>query len=240
MTEREIILEEDDGIALRTRGHRADDEEAPETERLKEKTLVALVPSQLPDGSWGRTICRTLSNLHLLIHVYKIDSTAFRRGFDWILSLTSLLGFHEYWEEGTTIHGRDVNCPYARRLGTRELSGQVLHLFDRIGSDAPIVDETRRNTFQLPRTDGGFHGPRFCEEDGKRCPGATLWLARGLPSLGRGQNTVKEAMSFIEQEDVVDTAYRYSTSALGLETHYLHSPEDTPRLTQHVDYRLSL
>lgn len=240
MTEIETLLEEDDEIALRTRLRLLNDRGSRETERLKEKTLVTLRGTQLPDGSWGRSIYRTLSNLHLLIDADEAETGAFRRGFDWILSLKGPMGFHEYWVEGMTIRARDVNCPYGCRLGTPEFSGRVLYLFGRIGYDAAVVDETIRNTLQFQRHDGGFHGPRFWEEDGRSCPGATLWVARGLLSLGREQDIVEQAISFVTGEDIVDTPYQYSTSVLALETLYLHSPKETPRAAEHIEYLLSL
>ncbi len=235
-----MLLEKEDEIALRTRLHLLEDRESQKTERLMEKVLGMLGETQLPDGSWEKTIYKTLPNLHLLVDIRQENSALFQRGFEWILSLKGPLGFHEYWEEGMTIHGRDVNCPYGRRLGTPEFSGRVLHLLGRIGYEGPVVDETIYNVMQYQRYDGGFHGPRFWEEDRRSCPGATLWVTRGLLSLGREEDAVEKALSWVEREEVEDTPYQYSTSALALETLYLHSTQETDCVKRHIEYLLSL
>ncbi|NIQ05888.1 MAG: terpene cyclase/mutase family protein [Candidatus Korarchaeota archaeon] len=240
MNEIELLLEEDDGIALRTRIHLLNDTSSKETERLEEKVMDLFESTQLPDGSWERTIYKTLPHLHLLIDILKVDTKLFQNGFNWILSLKGPMGFHEYWEEGMTIHGRDVNCPYGCKLGTPEFSGRVLYLFGRSGYDDSIVEETIENVMQFHRYDGGFHGPRFWEEDKKSCPGATLWVTRGLLSLGKEQDIVEEAVTFIEQEDIADTPYQSSTSALALETLFLHTPKETACVAKHIKYLLSL
>lgn len=240
MDEIEMLLEEQDAVALRARIHLLHDEGSSETRRLAARVCATLEHAQLADGSWGRTIYGTLSNLHLLIDLERLDTWAFRRGFGWVLSLKGPMGFHEYWEEGMTIHARDVNCPYGCRLGTPELSGRVSYLFGRIGHEGPVVDETIQRTLQFQRYDGGFHGPRFWGEDRKSCHGATLWVTRGFLSLGREEDTVEDAISFVEQEDVEDTPYQYAMSALALETLYLLSPEETPLAARHIEYLLSL
>jgi hypothetical protein len=240
MKVRAILLEEDDEIALRTRIHLFNDRESYETERLAKKVVKKLGRTQLPDGSWERTLYATLSHLHLLIDIAHVDTPMFRKGFTWILSLKGPMGFHEYWEEGMTIHARDVNCPYGCKLGTPEFSGRVLYLFGRQGYDDPVVDETIHDIMQFHRDDGGFHGPRFWEEDKKSCPGATLWATRGLLSLGREQDTVERAVAFIEREEIADTPYQYSTSALTLETLHLYTPHETASAAKHIEYLLSL
>lgn len=240
MEEIDVLLKEEDEIALNTRLHILDDRKSRETETLEKKVMEIFAEKQLSNGSWENTIYKTFPNLHLLIDMNKENTELFQKGFNWILFLKGPLGFHEYWEEGMTIYGRDANCLYGCKLGTPEVTGRVLHLFGRIKYDNPIVDESIKNTPQFRRYDGGFHGPRFWEEDKKSCIGATLWVTRGFLTLQRENSVVKDAIDFIEWEEIRDTPYQFSNSSLTLETLYLHSSKETSYVKKHIEYLLSL
>jgi len=110
-----------------------------------------------------------------------------------------------------------------------------------MGFDDPIVDESVESVWQFQRYDGGFHGPRFWEEDQRSCIGATLWVTRGLLSLGLEKDAIESAIDFVEAEEIEDSPYQFSNSALTLETLHLYGCEsENECVKRHMDYLLSL
>jgi prenyltransferase beta subunit len=240
MNKVDILLEKEDEIALRTRLHLLCDENSEETEYLQKRVVKNLSEVQNSNGSWNNTIYRTLQNLHLLIDTQNQDTKMFSRGFQWILSLKGPQGFHEYGEEGQKVYCRDEECPFGSMLGAPEFTGRVLYLFGRMTYENPIVNESVANIMQFRRADGGFHGTRYWEEDKRSCIGATLWVARGLLSLGRETEVVEGAVHFIEQEKIFESPHQFPISALTLETLFLHSQKETAIVKHHIQYLLGL
>lgn len=241
MRDLDFLLDGEDKVALRTRLHLLGDRDSQETRLLERRVVEGLADAQLPNGSWDNTIYRTLSNIRLLIDLGLEETEQFQESLEWIMSLKGPLGFHEYCEEGEKVRCRDEHCPYGSKLGTPEFTGRVLHLFGKMGFDDPIVDESVESVWQFQRYDGGFHGPRFWEEDQRSCIGATLWVTRGLLSLGLEKDAIESAIDFIEAEEIEDSPYQFSNSALTLETLHLYGCEsENECVKRHMDYLLSL
>lgn len=240
MTELDMFLEEKDEIALNTRINLLRDRISPETKALTTIVIKSVRETQLPNGSWGNTIYKTIPTLRLLVDAHKHTTALFQKGFDWLLSLKGPSGFHEYSEEGQKVYCRDEYCPYGSELGSPELTGRVLHLCGKVGFTNPAIDEVIESMKQFQREDNGFHGPQFWEHDKKSCIGATLWLTRGLLKLNREPEIVEGAINFIENAEITHNVYQFSTSALALETLYLYNPEKTECVNAHIDYLLSL